>query len=399
MNTQQKNFFEHPIVNSILYIIGCVIVFVVLSIPFNAIMGRNPFALFIDQEGYSENYSENDNIFTNLINTISNMFSPVQETKNSGKMMALKSSSSNVVIPKFLSSDDNGNLSLFDLDKHTTENDFSAVSLSSLKGDIKVAEGAKLCIGKTCVSEFDLKQILLGDDTICSYKPSQVFNIIANNSLGKTFKNKFTKTSLPASEQTNVSINWGTIVSETPPDNNAKIKQTIYDEFSNRILVRFSKNGITGSTPIFTDANYNKTTNANDVWEPFSEVGTPFIQGSSGLLMQNWKLVDNGGLRFHYDADKNIVAQKTGYDAVSQKFLLTTDDKTWTKSSEYFDKSIKNFDKSIKNIRSGLKEVVYHLGRVRSQTSMSSNYQDKGLFTELESASNSLNQNLNLSVD
>ena len=165
MNNNEKlqNFLKHPLVNSIvkfivhiLFIIGCVIVFAVLSIPFNFMMGRNPFALFNVQEGYSEN----DNIFTNLINTVTNMFSPVQETKKSGKMMALKATGSTVVIPKFLSSDDNGNLSLFDLDKHTTENDFSAVSLTSLKGGINVAEGARLCIGSTCVSENDLQQLL-----------------------------------------------------------------------------------------------------------------------------------------------------------------------------------------------------------------------------------------------
>jgi hypothetical protein len=324
--------------------------------------------------GVSENYNDEmmnmpTTLLNNITSSVSDVFSSIssmtfggEPAKKSGKMMALKSSTSTVVIPKFLSSDDNGNLSMFDLDKHTTENDFSAVSLTSLKGDIKVATGAKLCIGTTCVSEFDLKQILLGDDTICSYKPSQVFNIIANNSLGKAFKNKFTKASLPASEQTNVFINWGTIVTETPPDNNAKIKQTIYDEFSNRILFRFSKNAITGATPIFTDNNYNKTTTANDVWELFSEVGTPFIQGSSGLLMKNWKLVDNGGFRLHYDADQNIVSSKTGYDEVSQKFLLGADGKGWDKASGYYSDKLATLATKAEAIKQGDEVFFWHGG-------------------------------------
>jgi hypothetical protein len=312
--------------------------------------------------GVSENYYDENSVlnmpttlFNNITTSVSDVFSSIssmtfggEPAKKSGKMMALKSTTSTVVIPKFLSSDDNGNLSMFDLDKHTTENDFSALSLSSLKGGIKVAAGAQLCIGSTCVSEFDLKQILLGDDKICGYKPSEVFNIIASNSLGKAFKNKFTKTSLPASEQTNVSINWGTIVTETPPDNNAKIKQTIYDEFTSRVLCRYSKNAITGTTPIFTNNTYKTATPVNDVWEPFSEVGTPFIQGSSGLLMQNWKLVDNDGLRIHHDTDKNVVAQKIGYDAVSQKILFEPTGKTWTKTTNYIEDTFATKSQSIK---------------------------------------------------
>ena len=134
--------------------------------------------------------------------------------------------------------------------------------------------GNKLCIGSSCISEVDLKQILYGDDKICGYKPSQVFNITASNSFGKTFKNKFTKTSLPENERTTMPINWGTIETEIAPDYNAKIKQTVYDEFTNRVACRYSKNmiarGLPTDTPIFSDNNYNNIITANDVWGPFS---------------------------------------------------------------------------------------------------------------------------------
>jgi len=53
-------------------------------------------------------------------------------SNESKKVQAIKSLDSTNIIPKFLTSDDNGNLSLFDLDKHTTNNDFSAKSLKSL---------------------------------------------------------------------------------------------------------------------------------------------------------------------------------------------------------------------------------------------------------------------------
>ena len=251
------------------------------------------------------------------------------------KGQALKSATSTVVIPKFLSSDDNGNISLFDLDKHTTENDFSALSLST-PGNVNV-EG-KLCIGSTCFTETDLRQLILDSDVICTYKPSQVFNLIAKNNLGKTFRNKFTKSRLPTTEQNN-DIIWGTIVTETPPDNNARIKQTIYCEFfPKNVMVRFSKNIIIGgTTSIFTNGTYTIATPDNDVWEPFKVENAPFIQGSNGLLMKNWKFDDNNGLRVHYDEDKDVVASKTGYDETTQKFLVQPDGKGWMKSQGYLD--------------------------------------------------------------
>jgi hypothetical protein len=295
----------------------------------------------------TENYEDFANmpviLFNNITTSVSDAFSSLslmtfggEPAKKSGKMMALASTGAKdkdgkvIVIPKFLSSDDNGNLSLFDLDAHTTKNDFSAKSLSSLEGNIKVATGGQLCIGSTCVSENDLEQLLVGSDIICTYKPSQVFNIIAKNNIQRTFKNKFTKTSLPASEQGTISINWGIIVTEITY-NNAQIKQTVYDSFTSRISVRYSKNRLTdGNAGIFTDGTYKTATPANDVWEPFSNAN-PFIQGSDGLLMKNWKLVDNNGLRFHHDANQDVVAQKTGHDPNTQKFLIHVDGWSWEK--------------------------------------------------------------------
>jgi hypothetical protein len=254
-------------------------------------------------------------------------FTSTVDESTAGKAMKAQalSSSSNVLIPKFLSSDDNGNLSLFDLDKHTTENDFSAKSLSSLKGDIKVAAGAQLCIGSTCISEADLKQIGYdgaSHESVITYKPSEIFNKLAMKTAGRKYTRYFYKFSLPASEQAGVPFDEGNIVTEIPAGQDGFIKQTIYDTTNTvpNVACRYSK------TSLKNIAN-------DDNWGPFSVVGTPFYQGSNGLLMQNWKLVDSGGLRFHYDANQSIVAQKTGFDAVTQKFLMATDGKAWDSST------------------------------------------------------------------
>jgi len=305
-------------------------------------------------------------------------------TGKATKAQALKSSSSNVLIPKFLSSDDNGNLSLFDLDKHTTENDFSAKSLTSLSGDIKVPTGYQLCIGSTCISEADLKQIGYdgaSHESVITYKPSEIFNKLAMKTAGRKYTRYFYRTLLPASEQAGVPFDEGNIVTEIPAGSKGFIKQTIYDTTNTvpNVACRYSK------TNLENIAN-------DDNWGPFSVVGTPFYQGSNGLLMQNWKLVDSGGLRFHYDANPSIVSQKRGFDAVTQKFLVATDDRTWAKSSGYF-------DTSIYNIRKGLKEVVYYLNQVRSKTRMSSNYQDTGAFDQFEAAAYNLNTWLDYPVN
>ena len=72
--------------------------------------------------GVSENYNDDllnmpTTLLNNITTSVSDVFSSLssmtfggEPTKKSGKMMALKSTTSTVVIPKFLSSDDNGNL-------------------------------------------------------------------------------------------------------------------------------------------------------------------------------------------------------------------------------------------------------------------------------------------------
>ena len=289
--------------------------------------------------GVSENYyDDNSNdilnipvvMLNNITTSVSDVFSSLslmtfggEPVKKSGKMMALKATGSTVVIPKFLSSDDNGNLSLFDLDKHTTENDFSAVSLTSLKGDIKVAAGSQLCIGSTCISEADLKQIGYdgkSHENVITYKPSDIYNKLAMKQPGRKYTRYFYKFSLPASEQAGVPFNEGNIVTEIPAGADGFIKQTIYDTTNTvpNVACRYSK------TSLKNIAN-------DDNWGPFSVIGTPFIQGSDGLLMKNWKLVDNNGLRFHHDAKQDVVAQKTGHDPNTQKFLIHVDGWSWEK--------------------------------------------------------------------
>jgi hypothetical protein len=315
--------------------------------------------------GVSENYYDENSVLNmpttllnNITTSVSDVFSSIssmtfggEPAKKSGKMMALKSTTSTVTIPKFLSSDDNGNLSMFDLDKHTTENDFSAVSLSSLKGDIKVAAGAQLCIGSTCISEADLKQ--LGYDgasheNVITYKPSEIFNKLAMKTPGRKYTRYFYRTWLPESQRAGVPLIEGNIVTEIPAGQDGFIKQTIYDTSNTvpNVACRYSK------TSLKNIAN-------DDNWGPFSIIGTPFIHGSSGLLMQNWKLIDNGGLRFHHDADQNIVSSKTGYDAVSQKFLMGPDGKGWEKASGYYSDKFATLATKAEAIKTGDKVTMY----------------------------------------
>jgi hypothetical protein len=160
----------------------------------------------------TENYEDFANIpvvlFNNITTSVSDVFSSISsmtfggEPKKSGKMMALSltgekgKDGKDVVIPKFLCSDDNGNLSMFDLDKHTTDFGFLARSLTSttsvtadtlnITGDkLKIASdgnitskaniscnnitssakvtGGQLCIGNTCIDESQLKQLIRYD--------------------------------------------------------------------------------------------------------------------------------------------------------------------------------------------------------------------------------------------
>lgn len=212
--------------------------------------------------------------------------------------------------------------------RYTTENDFSAKSLSSLSGDIKVVTGSKLCIGSTCISEADLKQVIYDGETaegIVAYKPSEIFNKLALKTTGRKYTRYFLKDSLPVSEQVGVSFNEGNIVTEIPSDMKGFIKQTIYDTTNKipNVMCRYSKTGL-------------ENIDNDDNWTPFSVVGTPFIHGSNGLLMDKWKLVDNDGLRFHYDGNQNIVSSKTGFDEISQKFLMYVDGTAWDRENGFY---------------------------------------------------------------
>ena len=293
--------------------------------------------------GVSENYNDDllnmpTTLINNITTSVSDVFSSLssmtfggEPTKKSGKMMALKSTTSTVVIPKFLSSDDNGNLSMFDLDKHTTENDFSAVSLSSLKGDIKVAAGAQLCIGSTCISEADLKQ--LGNDgasheNVITYKPSEIFNKLAMKTAGRKYTRYFYRTSLPESQRAGVPLIEGNIVTEIPAGQDGFIKQTIYDTSNTvpNVACRYSK------TSLKNIAN-------DDNWGPFSIIGTPFYQGSPNLIMNKWKLSDTtDAARFYYDADQTKLLN-AGMN--EQKFIVETGGKGWDSANGYYSEKFK----------------------------------------------------------
>lgn len=314
--------------------------------------------------GVSENYYDDNSLLNipaillnNITSSVSSVFSSIssmtfggEPTKKPGKMMALKSSGENVIIPNFLTSDVNGNLDVFDLDKHTSTYGFSAASLTALTGDIKVPTGAQLCIGSTCISEADLKQ--LGYDgksheSVIAYKPSDIYNKLAMKTPGRTYTRYFYKSSLPASEQAGVPLFEGNIVTEMPAGADGYIKQTIYDTNTvPNVACRYSK------TSLKNIAN-------DDNWGPFSVVGTPFYQGSNGLLMTNWKITDtNDAVRFHHDADRNVVAQKMGVDDKSQKFIVENNGKPWSKSTGYLDTVVKYGD----NIRINTPSIIYPKG-------------------------------------
>jgi hypothetical protein len=274
-------------------------------------------------------------------------FTSTVDESTAGKAMkgqALKSSSSNVLIPKFLTSDDNGNLSLFDLDKHTTENDFSAKSLTSLSGDIKVPTGYQLCIGSTCISEADLKQ--LGYDgasheNVITYKPSEIFNKLAMKTAGRKYTRYFYRTSLPESQRAGVPLIEGNIVTEIPAGQDGFIKQTIYDTSNTvpNVACRYSK------TSLKNIAN-------DDNWGPFSIIGTPFIHGSSNLIMNKWKLSDTiDAARFYYATDLTNLLNAGMND---QKFIVETGGKGWDSANGYYSDKFA----TLNNTKANSSEVV-----------------------------------------
>jgi hypothetical protein len=244
------------------------------------------------------------------------MFSPVQETKNSGKMMALKSSSSNVVIPKFLSSDDNGNLSLFDLDKHTTENDFSAKSLTSttsvtaptlnITGDnLKIASngnitskadiscnnitssakvtGGQLCIGSTCINENQLKQLIRVDHN-AQIKPSEYYAMEGDTLLFEHYQNV-------------TGLGWSLVKTIVPGNKSVRIFQQAY-----KILWTFATLG-TDVSKMFTRYSLgNKNEIAADATRNGWTAWKSDVYVGSG---NNWKLTtDDGHLRAYNDKNE-----------------------------------------------------------------------------------------------
>jgi hypothetical protein len=230
--------------------------------------------------GVSENYYDENSVLNmpvvllnNITTSVSDVFSSIssmtfggEPAKKSGKMMALSltgekgKDGKDVVIPKFLSSDDNGNLSMFDLDKHTTDFGFSAKSLTSttsvtaptlnITGDnLKISsdgnitskaditssakiKGGQLCIGDTCIDENQLKQ-LVRPEISTEKKPSDYYNLPTNSSL------------IYEEQQNVATIGWSTVKTIIPHTRNHRIVQQAYkigpnDTDASKMFTRYS---------------------------------------------------------------------------------------------------------------------------------------------------------------
>jgi hypothetical protein len=247
----------------------------------------------------TENYEDENSLmnmpttlFNNITTSVSDVFSSIssmtfggEPAKKSGKMMALKlagekdKDGKDVVIPKFLSSDDNGNLSLFDLDKHTTDFGFLAKSLTSttsvtaptlnITGDnLKIASdgnitskaniscnnitssakvtGGQLCIGNTCIDEHQLKQ-LIRPEVSTEKKPTDYYNLPTNSSL------------IYEEQQNVATIGWSTVKTIIPHTRNHRIVQQAYKIGPNDTDVSkmFTRYSLSGKDGIATDATKN----------------------------------------------------------------------------------------------------------------------------------------------
>lgn len=286
--------------------------------------------------------------------------SPTSAPTSPKKGQALKSATSKFVIPKFLSSDDNGNLSLFDLDKHTTENYFSALSLSTpgnvtAVGNVTAGSGKQLCIGSTCINENQLKQ-LIRDDKDIEYKPSEYYEMTGSTLIFEHYQNVAT-------------LGWSLVKTIVPGNKALRIVQQAYKAswtanttLDSDVAKMYTRYSLSDKTGIEKDVTKNGWT----LW-------------SDDIYINDWKIsAKDGHLRYYYDNNQLFLVNK-----------LTSD--VWSKSTGYL-------DKSIKNIRSGLNGVIYHLKLVRSQTALSSTYQDTGLFTQLEGAATDLDTALKLEI-
>jgi hypothetical protein len=250
-----------------------------------------------------------------------------EPAKKSGKMMALKlagekdKDGKDVVIPKFLSSDDNGNLSLFDLDKHTTDFGFLAKSLTSttsvtaptlnITGDnLKISsdgndgnitskaditssakiKGGQLCIGNTCIDENQLKQ-LVRPEVSTEKKPTDYYNLSTNSSL------------IYEEQQNVATIGWSTVKTIIPHTRNHRIVQQAYKIGSNDTDVSkmFTRYSLSGKDGIASDATKNGWTAWIDNYTK-KEINDTFIKNNDPVDLHAGNFVLSGK-NGNFDAD------------------------------------------------------------------------------------------------
>jgi len=268
--------------------------------------------------GVSENYNDEMMnmpvvLLNNITSSVSDVFSSIssmtfgEPAKKSGKMMALSlagekgKDGKDVIIPKFLSSDDNGNLSMFDLDKHTTDFGFSAKNLST-PGKVT---GGQLCIGSTCIDENQLKQ-LVRPEVSTEKKPTDYYNLSTNSSL-------------IYEEQQNVAIiGWSTVKTIVPHTKNHRIVQQAYkigpnDTDVSKMYTRYSLSG------------KDESTGAKNDWTPWkSELYVGDVKEIGKIIpdlkLNNWTVKSgDDNLRFFDNKGVNMfvmhndVTKKTGW--------------------------------------------------------------------------------------
>ena len=294
--------------------------------------------------GVSENYYNENSVLNmpvvllnNITTSVSDAFSSLslmtfggEPAKKSGKMMALKlagekdKDGKDVIIPKFLSSDDNGNLSMFDLDKHTTDFGFSAKSLSTT-GDVT---GVRLCIGSTCIDENQLKQ-LVRPEVSTEKKPSDYYNLSTNSSL-------------IYEEQQNVAIiGLSTVKTIVPHTKTNRIVQQAYkiganDTDVSKIYTRYSLSDKAGIAA-------EPTKNGWTAWKSELYVGDVKEIGKiiPDLVLNDWSLVKNAagnGLSFKYKNEERVFLNG-----------ISTTGSLWCKYGNYLDTCIKKEDVGVSN--------------------------------------------------
>jgi len=255
-------------------------------------------------------------------------FTSTVDESTTGKAMkgqALKSSSSNVLIPKFLSSDDNGNLSLFDLDKHTTENDFSAKSLST-PGKVT---GGQLCIGSTCIDESQLKQ-LIRSEVSTQKKPSDYYNLPTDSSL------------IYEEPQNVATIGWSTVKTIIPHTRSHRIVQYAYriaSDSSNLPIVTqkmFTRYSLGNKEGIKNDA----TKDAWSEWNADILVGNATNDNTwiiSNKTDTHLRMYRNGSSNNLTDAMFNVHNDGTTVPWINNKPILVDDGRVIIRSGDPVD--------------------------------------------------------------